>query len=333
MRTHDINFIRKHVSSVYFNVDKLIFHLGENEIIYRDVFDECKYVHLKDRYYSKAVDSFWGYGPIAREVFIRRCPFYFHIGNDVLFFLFNDARSKGKDIEKVYVALEELFYLYSISLEEIYSYLIKQDAQEPIKIMSLWIEYLKLSSLLEEREYFPERLLTAYNRVLEQTVIAPIIYEVDCSKSYSSDGKSYIDFSGYFPCDIYGNPIMRWINLEIRYASNVMCTCKCSEKGILRVEINPDTHIWKLGVNSDGSEYKILYYCGSRHILFDFLILRKKRVVLGLSQEEVAIAVGTSLRTYQRWETGVVEPSSFYLLRLMSCLNIHLDEMIKSDRE
>ena len=52
-----------------------------------------------------------------------------------------------------------------------------------------------------------------------------------------------LEFPGIFPCDEDGNPIMEWISLRIKNAKNIFCTCEKSKKGILYVQITPETVI------------------------------------------------------------------------------------------
>src|SRR5439155_25945253 len=64
-------------------------------------------------------------------------------------------------------------------------------------------------------------------------------------------------------------------------------------------------------------------YLTKRKKLSKVLIRERKR--RGLSQQEVANAVDTSLRNYQRWESGETFPQPYYWLKLQGffgeCLN------------
>lgn len=46
-------------------------------------------------------------------------------------------------------------------------------------------------------------------------------------------------------------------------------------------------------------------------------ILRKLRMKLGLSQEQVAAKLGTTRNTWQRWETGLATPSPMHTFRIV----------------
>ena len=50
--------------------------------------------------------------------------------------------------------------------------------------------------------------------------------------------------------------------------------------------------------------------------------LLKKRTELGLTQIDVAIAVGVSLASYRMWEKGVTKPTEENLAKLKNVLNM-----------
>lgn len=54
----------------------------------------------------------------------------------------------------------------------------------------------------------------------------------------------------------------------------------------------------------------------------DNTALKYWRNQLGYTQKEVASAVGTSIRTYQKWESGKTTPDGYYLIRLLNWLDI-----------
>ena len=55
---------------------------------------------------------------------------------------------------------------------------------------------------------------------------------------------------------------------------------------------------------------------------FDFTVLKERRKKLKFTQQEVADAIGATVRTYQKWENGDTTPDGHYLLRLMNWLDI-----------
>ena len=55
---------------------------------------------------------------------------------------------------------------------------------------------------------------------------------------------------------------------------------------------------------------------------FDSDALRTFRKDSGMTQLELATAIGASVRTYQKWEKGETVPDGHNLLRLMNWLQI-----------
>lgn len=55
---------------------------------------------------------------------------------------------------------------------------------------------------------------------------------------------------------------------------------------------------------------------------FDYEVLKSNRNRLKYTQQEVADAIGTTVRTYQKWERGETTPDGYYLLRLLNWLDI-----------
>ena len=70
----------------------------------------------------------------------------------------------------------------------------------------------------------------------------------------------------------------------------------------------------------DGTWYQI--YAGPLCMEFDFTVLKERRKKLKFTQQEVADAIGATVRTYQKWENGDTTPDGHYLLRLMNWLDI-----------
>ena len=63
-------------------------------------------------------------------------------------------------------------------------------------------------------------------------------------------------------------------------------------------------------------------YAGPQTMFFNHEALRNFRTEQKMTQAEVAAAIDTSVRTYQKWESGVTTPDGHNLLRLMCWLNI-----------
>ena len=63
-------------------------------------------------------------------------------------------------------------------------------------------------------------------------------------------------------------------------------------------------------------------YAGPQTMEFNHNALKQARIEHKLKQSDVALAIGTSVRTYQKWESGETIPDGHNLLRLMNWLNI-----------
>ncbi len=57
--------------------------------------------------------------------------------------------------------------------------------------------------------------------------------------------------------------------------------------------------------------------------------LKDLRILMGLTQEEVATKVGVSGLTYRRWEYGSSSPALKHIGKLADTLNCTSDELIK----
>ena len=93
----------------------------------------------------------------------------------------------------------------------------------------------------------------------------------------------------------------------------------------LSLEITPKTVIHVLNFYNDRDDnfdewYQI--YAGPLTMYFDHTVLKDRRKKMGYSQEEVALAIDTTVRTYQKWESGETTPNGHYLMRLMNWLDI-----------
>lgn len=61
------------------------------------------------------------------------------------------------------------------------------------------------------------------------------------------------------------------------------------------------------------------------------IILRHKRGILNYSQNELADKISTSLRTYQRIESGETEPSLSQLYKLSQILNFEVKDIFQAE--
>ena len=56
--------------------------------------------------------------------------------------------------------------------------------------------------------------------------------------------------------------------------------------------------------------------------------LREDRLLVGMTQQQIADAVGVTLRTYQRYESGDTEPSLYDLVSLCIVLSTTPDRLL-----
>ena len=119
---------------------------------------------------------------------------------------------------------------------------------------------------------------------------------------------------------------MKWIGIQANDITNITCSSKKSKRGTLKFTVSPSTTIHVLNFynsESDEEDYWYQVYAGPQTMQFDYTVLKDRRTQLGLTQQQVADAVETSIRTYQKWESGTTTPDGHYLLRLMNWLDIN----------
>jgi len=220
-----------------------------------------------------------------------------------------------------------MFYTLKLSLNSIFNYWIRQTGVISGDLFFQWHDYLHLCENLGRTDYFPERFITAYNEVLELSNRPPIIYEISeagFGEAFFRDGTK-IEFEGRFPCDEDGKPIMKWIGIRATNIKGIRCTCEKSKQGYLRIDITPDTIIHVLNLynrNNEREDYWYQAYAGPKTMQFDHTVLKNRRKELGFTQQEVADAVETTVRTYQKWESGETTPDGHFLIRLLNWLDI-----------
>ena len=311
--------------------------------------------------YCFYLDSVPMYTPVDRETFIRRIPFYFFqlpVRNDSMsgLYLILPYSSKKSpedfDYDEFYKDLEWMFYDLHISLEAICDYSRSQIAPSSPRngeespfydriadavlrdhglrkdtVFKRWRHYLRLCVELGWQDYTPERFITAYNEALVKTGKDPIIYyPID---EYLSIFKYFIEdhtlrCRGNFPCDKNGKPILKWTSFKVRNPASTAFDEKKSACGELRIDCGPKTIIYMRDEDSsDSSEIGwTQIYAGPQTMSFDHTALREYRKKAKLTQSEVADAIGTSVRTYQKWENGETTPDGHFLIRIMNWLDI-----------
>ena len=204
----------------------------------------------------------------------------------------------------------------------------------------MWRHYLHLCQELGWTDYTPQRFISAYNFALEASGLDPILYRP--LKDYIITYYTRIDdtyvFRGNFPCDKNGVPIMRWTTVRDQNAASIEFSGEKSRCGELRILLGPKTriHIREFYENEDDGteidrssvefiEEPLMWrqiYAGPQTMEFNHNALKQARIEHKLKQSDVAFAIGTSVRTYQKWESGETIPDGHNLLRLMNWLNI-----------
>ena len=204
----------------------------------------------------------------------------------------------------------------------------------------MWRHYLHLCQELGWTDYTPQRFISAYNFALEASALDPILYRP--LKDYIITYYTRIDdtyvFRGNFPCDKNGVPIMRWTTVRVQNAASIEFSGEKSRCGELRILLGPKTriHIREFYENEDDGteidrssvefiEEPLMWrqiYAGPQTMEFNHNALKQARIEHKLKQSDVAFAIGTSVRTYQKWESGETIPDGHNLLRLMNWLNI-----------
>ena len=267
----------------------------------------------------------------------------------------------AEDFEAFYCDLEWMFYELRISLNDIFGYVSDQiyppklqDARKDSHWSShmfeekglqtrdaftQWRHYLHLCQKLNWSDYMPERFITRYNEALEAAGLEPIIYRPlkDFYSYFAKDNNSYV-CRGNFPCDKDGHPIMRWTTIRVNHPASIEFSGEGSSDGELRINLTPKTtiHVRDFYEEADdeesGTEGEDEYddeplmwrqiYAGPQTMFFNHEALKNFRTEQKMTQAEVAAAIDTSVRTYQKWESGVTTPDGHNLLRLMCWLNI-----------
>jgi len=332
--------IEKYVDDTYYDKEKLLKYLEMHNIVGNEVFQYCdrQIKGEKRATYSNFLNYEYGYCPLTVNDFIRRIPFYFYtVDNDsvtlenmgVLHYVLAANMSddfENCNLEKIYKALEFMFYDLKLPLNKIFSYWINQSGSVAGDLFMKWNHYLHLCQELGYNNYFPDRFISSYNQILEELNLPPIIYEISDSgicEAYFRRG-NILEFEGTFPCDDTGKPIMKWIGVRAKNPGEITCTSLKSKRGSLKIKINPDTIIHVLNFYNGNDEEDTWYqvYAGPKTMEFDYRMLKIQRKNMGYTQQQVADAIETNVRTYQKWESGETTPDGYFLLRLLNWLDI-----------
>lgn len=321
--------------------DRFISYISRHELVGEEIFP----------YLGKPVEDFvlsgednFLYQPVSREVFIKRVPFYFYqpdiknqrkVGKLLQYILglserdgFGIGNEYKNRLEDLFIELEKMFYHHKIDLETIFEYPVQQTGYaQRTDFLLMWAHYLELAEKHGMNEKTPKHLIVSYNYALEQAGLSPIIYELHETYNYEYINRTgnVLSVQGIFPCDQLGNPILRWIGLDIQNPVNVWAEVDHRLKGTLYIKAGPKTAVFGRncgGRNENGSDIWIELYVGPQLMHFNSRALKAIREGQRLTQREVAEAIDTSIRTYQKWESGDTTPDSHNLLRLMKVLDI-----------
>lgn len=325
--------IDQYVNEKYYDKSKLIKYLNMHEIVGNEIFSYCDKKIYGSPTYSNWLDSEVGYKPVRKDIFIKRIPFYFYVvdRDDINLQNFGSLSylytKDNPNLEEIFNALEYMFYSLNIPLYTIFNYHIIQSGVVSSDIFLEWNHYLHLCEELEEKDYCPEHFISSYNYLLEKSNLNPIIYEIDEYFNFEPFFREGIKlvFEGVFPVDENNNPIMKWIGLKITNVENIKCNCEKSKSGRLEIVITPKTVIHALNYynyQDEEGDYWYQIYAGPQNMYFDYEVLKEKRKKLGFTQKQVSDAVGTSVRTYQKWEAGETTPDGYFLIRLLNWLDI-----------
>lgn len=338
---NELKVIEQYIDKEFYDTEKLIKYLNMHDIVGNEIFSYCdRKTDANGRNtYTNWLDDEYGYTPLPVKEFVHRIPFYFyakdrsseykHFGSlhELLSAAIGFQKNNKRSCDEVYDALDYMFYHLKLSLTDIFSYWIDQAGTVSGDLFFQWNHYLHLCEDAGIDKYYPERFITAYNMLLEHFNMPLIIYEVGeafIGELFIRNGTN-VTFEGQFPCDNKGNPILKWIGVDASNIMNAKCTCEKSKTGRLTIEITPKTIIRLLNVynnEDDDEDYWYQVYAGPQTMEFDYEVLKEKRKQLKYTQQEVADAIGATVRTYQKWENGETTPDGHYLLRLMNWLDI-----------
>lgn len=349
MRTKsDLDIIEQYVDEKYFDKDKLISYLNMHAIVGNEIFLYCdkRVGRNGSTSYPNWLDDKYGYMPLPITDFIRRIPFYFYVNDHsggrvgglhslISGIIRGDKDENEKALEKLYQSLEYMLYEKKLPLVDIFCFITDQTHHVGNAEMFFhWNHYLQLCDELGSSDYLPDNFITNYNEALENTGLLPIIYEISeiGIGEMSWRTGTQIEFEGTFPCDRSGRPIMKWIGLRVNNSKNITCSQDKSSRGRLFVELTPSTTIHALNCYNNKDDEACWYqiYAGPQTMEFDYEVLKISRKRLKYTQQDVADAIGATVRTYQKWENGETTPDGHYLLRLLNWLDIRdIQEVVR----
>lgn len=299
--------------------------------------------------------------PVDREIFIKRVPFYFSMittgagrmsGLSLILPVRSNRDKADFDYEAFYDDLEWMFYDLHIPLDTIFDYardqivpsrsnrkternidsavaviadsFIRDNDINSKKIFQQWRQYLHICIEHGWTDLTPLRFITAYNEALTMIGQDPIIYyPIETYSRYFKEARG-LRCRGHFPCDKAGMPILKWTSIKVKNPAAIIYNAEKSQCGELEIKYGPKTLVYVLDDDADdeGELQWAQIYVGPLAMEFDHSALREYRREAKMTQNEIAAAIGTSVRTYQKWENGETTPDSNFLIRLMNWLAI-----------
>jgi len=332
------DIISRHVNKDKYDIEKLLEYLSRSEVVGNEIFN---YIIKEANKNDDAETEWFGiselkdkvyYTPVSRQSFIRRIPFYFYEQKDKKdlklgkLTLLVGLSKDNVDLEKLYLDLETLHYDYELEVTTIFNYVISQTGlTKCIDVFNQWVDYNKIittSKLSLSRT--PKCFIADYNKALVKAGRKPIIYDVDSDVAYWSDcflrKNNELILSGKFPVE-NGKPILEWIGVELSNIGEVEFEHNEYFDGLLKIELLPNSVVKVRNAYDDsGAWWQI--YAGPQMMFFDHTIFKREREKLKYTQQYIADAIQTSVRTYQKWENGETIPDGNNIIRLMNILDI-----------
>lgn len=330
-------FIRSNVNSDFFDYEKIAKYLQEHDIIGEEIFSySCKIKWEK----ISGLSEKNGYKKVSSETFYRRIPFYYYVnsktGKNFIIKYLSSFPSKMDDqkIERLYECFENLLIKYGVSLDVIDEYpeSINYDSNLN-EVLFDWEHYLYLNEKLNCRfEKAPTRFPYYYNTCLEKAGEKPKIYFIERNRelgTYFKRKENIIEFTGQFPVDEKGNPILKWIGIKIFDLLESNARLDSRQYGTLTLILGYKG-IVKYFINTINGLSCRLAYSSPWHIDFDYDYLLKKRVNLCYSRNDVTERTGIPQKTLEKWEKGERTPNGLDLIKLMSLYSIYnISELVK----
>lgn len=342
----------------------------ENYYLKSDIEEDEKY-RKRDEFVPEDVDTF-----------VRRIPFnFFHRGDDIrtdssgkkvqlwvplaitdITYAIGEEplsdryyhREKPLTLEDAYNKLEFLFYDQGVSLDDIFDYPDKISQTSGGDLIGDWFDYMDMCFTLGWTEYMPKDLYYRYNLAREALGKEPVVFmiqEYDV-EAWARDPKqveyfrrkgNQLEMYGVFPCDDEGNPVLRWVAVDVRNPVNIICKKKNELESLMTVTLGPKTVVRakiqtqrdKIGEPLPDTEPEwVQLYAGPQNMSFNYKVLKDRRQELGYTQQQVADAVEANVRTYQKWENGETKPDGYYLLRILNWLDIpNINDIIVYGKE